>query len=103
MSTTVTHLETDEEWDRVVREARIRCMISLSVKTRRGPDFWLSYYGVLSVKEPDTDWTDDTGYRHQVKGRRYRKTLPIERLSAGDPLMDAMNAREDCARAGQLP
>lgn len=94
---------SDIEFEQAAEQARLRSIIHVGVKEVRGPNFWLGYKGTLRVVEPDTDWTDSSGNRNQVKGRRYSKTLSVERLSAGDALADAMNMREDIVRVGRLP
>lgn len=99
-----THVST-EAFDLAAQAAHIRSIIKVGVKTINAPvgQFWRTYKGILKVQEPDTDFTDAEGFRHQFKGRRYTKTLSVERLSAGDALQDAVRAREDYARIGQLP
>ncbi len=77
-------------------------LIRVGVKTIRNSNGMTTYKGTIRVVEPDQDITID-GYRHHVKGRRYTKTLSVERISATAALDDANRHREDCVATQQMP
>ena len=85
-------------------QVAMRRVIRVGVKTiTNHPSFADTYRGTVRVIEPDYDWTDDTGYRHHVTGRRYTKTLNIERPTASYALDDAMQHMEWCISVQQMP
>ena len=93
---------TDAEFETEAIRAQMRSVIRVGVKTINNSPYPPSFKGTVRVVEPDQDVTID-GYRHHVAGRKYTKTLSVERPSAGDALDDAKEHREWCVSIQQMP